>query len=170
MIEDEKLASQTVSDLKELGLSTLYLPDALYSYNVEFVRVLKIIKVVSIAVLIVTLFFISYFIIKIVLKSRNIYFSTLRILGASAKGTKALLNIELMTISHLAYVLFLLFMLVAGASMLNIEYINELAEYISFTDYILLYIVLLMMSRLITNRYSRKLFKNTVMNTYREEV
>lgn len=170
MIEDEKLASQTVSDLKELGLSTLYLPDALYSYNVEFVRVLKIIKVVSIAVLIVTLFFISYFIIKIVLKSRNIYFSTLRILGASAKGTKALLNIELMTISHLAYVLFLLFMLVAGVSMLNIEYITELSEYISFTDYILLYIILLMMSRLITNRYSRKLFKNTVMNTYREEV
>ncbi|NLC48228.1 MAG: ABC transporter ATP-binding protein [Tenericutes bacterium] len=170
MIEDEKLASQTITELKEYGLSTLYMPDALFNYSQEFLRILKIIKVVSLAVLIVTLFFISYFIIKIVLKSRNVYFSTLRILGASAKGTRALLNIELLVISHLSYILFICFMIVSLDFALNIEYIKNLAEYITPYDYSILYAILLLMSILITNRYSRKLFKNTVKNTYREEV
>ena len=170
IINDEKKVNETITLLHNYGLSTLYLPDVLYSNYGDVLRILKIVKVIAISLLLVTLFFISYFVIKLVLKSRNIYFSTLRILGSSASGTKSLLNIELLTISHLAYAVFVIFLYLINNSIIKFDYLMKLSTYVSLWDYIILYIILIFMSRLITNRYSRKLFKNTVMNTYREEV
>ena len=38
-----------------------------------------------------------------------------------------------------------------------------------FNDYLVLYFILIIMSILISVRYSSRLFKDSVMNTYREE-
>ncbi len=170
IIKDEKNHSETISSLEDYGIITLYLPDVLQSQSQDLMSALKIAKVVCIGLLVVTLFFISYFIIKLVLKSRNIYYSILRILGSSIKCTKSLLNIELLTISHLSYIIFVIFILLVKNSVINVGYITKLSNYIKIDDYIFLYVILILMTFLIGNRYSRKLFKNTVMNTYREEV
>ena len=45
-----------------------------------------------------------------------------------------------------------------------------MTTYFNLGDYILLYIMLVIMSLLIALRYARGLFKNTIMNAYREEV
>ena len=56
--------------------------------------------------LIITLFFISYFIIKIILKSRNVYYSIIRMLGGTKKITTEILLIELLLVANLAYLSF----------------------------------------------------------------
>ena len=168
-MKDDKLSEQTMNELKDLDLTTLYVKDTLNETS-EIVRILNIVKVVSMTIMIIVLFFISYFIIRIVLKSRNIYYSTLRILGSSYNATKSILNIELITISHIAYVIFLIFLLLVKYSVIESSYIKNLLDYVNIYQFILVYLIILLMSRMITNRYSRKLFTNTVMNTYREEV
>ena len=169
-IKDEKIVRDTLRELNHLGFETLYMPDVLYSLVSDSVAGLKIARMLVLVILFITLFFISYFIIKLVFKSRNIYYSTLRILGSSFKTTKSLLNIELLTLAHLSYLVFIIFLLLVKLSIINNELLLDLSTYMGIGNYILLYILLLLMSLMITMRYSRKLFKDSVMNTYREEV
>ncbi len=169
-IKDEKIVRDTLRELNDLGFETLYMPDVLYGLVSDSVAGLKIARMLVLVILFITLFFISYFIIKLVFKSRNIYYSTLRILGSSFKTTKSLLNIELLTLAHLSYLVFIIFLLLVKLSIINNELLLDLSTYMGIGNYILLYILLLLMSLMITMRYSRKLFKDSVMNTYREEV
>jgi hypothetical protein len=66
-------------------------------------QTIQIFKVIVTAGLLIALFFISYFVIKIILKSRNTYFATIRMLGATKKISKQLLDIELFIIYPKAY-------------------------------------------------------------------
>ena len=116
------------------------------------------------------LFFISYFIIRIILKSRNIYYTTLRMLGATYKSVRRILDIELFLNSTLAYTSVLVIINLAKWGIIKIEYITKLASFIGLKEYILMYVIIALMSRLISRRFSRKLFKNTTISTYNEEV
>ena len=120
--------------------------------------------------LVFVLFFISYFIIKIILKSRNTYFSVLRMLGANKNVCKQLLIIELLVITNLSYFLFLALAELNKTNFLNINFINTVNTYFKLNDYIVLYLILTIMSLLISIKYANKLFKNSVMSVYREEV
>ncbi len=168
-MKNSKQSKETIKELETLDLKVLYIKDTL-SDNNEILRIYNIIKVIGMSIMIIVLFFISYFVIRLVLKSRNIYYSTLRILGSSYSTTKSLLNIELLTISHIAYIIFLIFLILVKYSIIENAYVNKLLEFVNIYQFIFLYLVIFLMSRLITNRYSRKLFTNTVMNTYKEEV
>lgn len=156
--------------LEGLGFDTLKIKDALNNDGADTVKVLKIVKLVVTVILIVTLFFISYFVIKLILKSRNVYFSTLRILGATARNTKRILDIELLINSSLAYITYIGFILLIKNDILNITFIKNIVEYLNMGDYILMYIILILMSYLISTRFSSKIFKKSAMKSYREEV
>ena len=169
-IKNVKNVRETINSIEELGYTTLYMPDVLNNFASDSIAGLKIVKMLVLVILFITLFFISYFIIQLVFKSRNVYYSILRILGSSLKCTKSLLNIELLTLAHLAYFIFIMFLLFIKSSVVNMPLLKDLSTYMTLNNYFILYIVLLMMSLFITFRYSRKLFKDSVMNTYREEV
>ena len=167
-VKDINKIDETVSKLNDMGYHTLKIKDTLVtdSYS-KIVRVLKIFVTV---VLVVVLFFISYFIIRIILKSRNIYFSILRMLGASKKVCLDLLITELLVVSNISYFIFLFIAELNRRKYFEIGFINTVNTYFNTNDYIILYIIIMIMSLLISLRYSRKLFKNSVMNTYREEM
>ena len=99
--EDEKKLDETIESLKEMGFDTLPMRDSLFKDGGELIQVINLMKTFMMAMLIVALFFISYFIIRIVLKSRNAYYTTLRTLGASRKISKQLLDMEPVSYTHL---------------------------------------------------------------------
>ena len=158
------------NELDRLGYSTLQIRKTLDNMLGEAVKAIKIIKLVVTVILIITLFFISYFVIKLILKSRNVYFSTLRILGANFKHLKQVLNIELFMDATLAYITYIILTLLVKYKVIYVKFINNILEYLTMRDYILMYIILILMSYLIGARYARKIFKNSAMKTYREEV
>ena len=161
----------TLSDeLENLGYSTLQIRKTLNNLASETLKVLKILKLVVTVILIITLFFISYFVIKLILKSRNVYYSTLRILGANSHHVKRILDIELFSDATIAYAVYILLTLLVKYNYLNIKFISNIMEYLSLRDYILMYIVLIVMSYLISTRYASKIFKKSAMKSYREEV
>lgn len=167
-VDDIQKINQTVNALEEAGFHTLMIKDTLTTLDsAEIVRIVKLLVTIF---LIIVLFFVSYFIIKIILKSRNIYYSILRMLGSSKKTCRELLIIELFTVSNLSYFVFLVIAECNRHHFLHIDFIDTINTYFQYKDYILLYIIIVGMSILISLRYARKLFKTSAMNAYREEV
>lgn len=158
------------NELESLGYETLEMRFALNNDGENAAKIIKIVKLVVIVVLVITLFFISYFVIKLILKSRNIYFSTLRILGGRVKNIKRILDIELFVNSSLAYLLYIFIVLLVKYNILEIRFIKNMIDYLYLSDYIFMYLILIFMSYLISSRYASKLFKSSAMNSYREEV
>lgn len=167
-VNDIENINGVVKRLENAGYRTLMIKDTLVEEGaVEMMRILKLIVTCA---LVVVLFFISYFIIKIILKSRNTYFSILRMLGASKNVCRELLIIELFVITNLSYFIFIGLAELNKTSLLNVKLIDTVNTYFRFNDYIILYVVLILMSLLISIKYASKLFKNSVMSVYREEV
>ena len=169
-VKDVKIIDETMQELENLGVIPKKVTDFKMNEEEIYKRIIKIIKVIVTIVLIIVLFFISYLIIKIILKSRNIYYTTLRMLGATYKNVKRILDIELFVNSTLAYSVLMLFIHLAKSNIIHLKYIAKLSEYLSIREYVLMYIVLIAISRLISAKFARKLFKNTAINTYNEEV
>ena len=158
------------NELENLGYHTLQIRKTLNNDGEDVAKVIKIVKLVVTVCLVITLFFISYFVIKLILKSRNVYFSTLRILGATSSQTKKILDIELLVNSSLAYIIYILFVLLSMNDIIDISFIKNSMEYLNIIDYVLMYLILMVMSYLISTRFSSKLFKKSAMKSYREEV
>ena len=162
--------SELANILEDMGYETLEMRKALNNEGETAAKVLKIVKLVVTVILVITLFFISYFVIKLILKSRNVYFSTLRILGSTIGETKRILDVELFINSSLAYITYILFILLVRNDMVKINFIKEASEYLNIIDYVFMYLILIFMSYLISQRFSSKLFKKSAMKSYREEV
>lgn len=168
-VKDKEIVRDTMKELNNLGFKTMYVSDALIK-DTEFNQILAILRTVVVIILIVVLFFVSYFIIKLILKSRNIYFSTIRMLGASKKTSNDLLKIDLFTVINIAFICYISFILLVNYNYIKFDYMKNLITYLNVYNYLIIYIILIIMSYLIANRFSRKLFKKSAMKTYRDEV
>ncbi len=169
-VKDTKTVDETINELENLGITAKKVVDFKLNQGETEQRIIRIIKVIVTIILIIVLFFISYIIIKIILKSRNIYYTTLRMLGATYKNVKRILDIELFTNSTLSYIILLLFIYATRTNIIDIESISKLSEFLTIKEYVLMYVILECISILISNKFARKLFKNTTINTYNEEV
>ena len=168
---DKVVNVDSVSDmLEDMGYKTLEMRLSLNNDGDSIGQVIKIVKLVVTILLVITLFFISYFVIKLILKSRNVYFSTLRILGARVSQVKRILDVELFVNSSLAYYSYIIFILLVNKDIIRIKFIKDSIEYLKFSDYVLMYLILVIISYLISFRFSSRLFKGSAMKTYREEV
>lgn len=161
---------KTADELKSLGFNTYVIKDMMISPMGEFAGVIRILKVVSFFISIIVLFFISYFIIRIVLKSRNVYYSIIRILGSTRRVSKHLLMLELFNDITISFSSFIILIILCSRNIIKVSFIKSLIGYFDLKDYIIVYLILSLMSILIASRYSRKLFKASALETYREEI
>ena len=169
-VQDANLIDETMLQLESLGINPKKVTDFKINSDEMYMAMMRILKVIVTIVLIIVLFFISYLIIKIILKSRNIYYTTLRMLGATYKNVRKILDIELFINSTLAYISLLLFLWSVNMDFISLEYVKELSGYLTLKEYIGMYVILVCIAKLISIRFSKKVFKNTAINTYYEEV
>lgn len=168
-VDDVKNIQSVKKYLDKSEYQALYIKDSKVSLNGGISEVLKIFKVVAVAFLFIVLFFIAYFVIRIIEKSRNVYYATLRILGATKRVLKNIITIELFTVYHIAFILVMSLIILISKGVINSPDINDLINYLTLKDYIIVYLVCFVMSILISLRYSRKLFNSSAMKTYRDE-
>lgn len=165
-VKDIKKIDTTIQELNDLGYKTLAIKDTLVNSGV--VEALRIFKIIITIILVTTLFFISYFVLRIIMKSRNTYFSTIRMLGATKKIAKNLLIIELLTASNIAYFITLGFVYLGKINVFSLKFVDTICTYLNVYDYIILYVVLIMMSYLISQKFSKKLFKSSAVSAIKE--
>ena len=166
-VKDVRIIDETLDALNK-DYNTLAIKDVLVQQ--ETAVIVRILKIIVTIILVVTLFFITYFVIKLILKSRNIYYTTIRMLGSSKKVARQLLVIELFVISNLAYFSFMGCLYLNKINIISYNLFNTINDFLIFKDYLLLYIILIILSFLTSEKYATKIFKNSVMNSYREEV
>ena len=166
-IKDLEMVNKKIEDL---GYNTLKLRDSKQDEMKTIKQVFKIFKLIVTAILIITLFFISYFIIKIIYKSRNSYYTTLRTLGSTKNVCISILRNELFNLATITYSLFILLIYLVKNDILKFNYIKNLSNYVNISDYIIVYVILLVLSISISHRYGRKIFKNSIIKTYGERI
>ena len=165
-VKDVRNIDKTMNELND------YVSFSLNSVKQDgaLVQVIKIVKTIIITVLVIVLFFVSYFVIKLIIKSRNKYFTTIRILGGSYIEVKRLLQIELLNVTNIVYLVFLVISLFIKNDIIVSESIKNMLFYINLKEYVIVYLILSLMSYLTSSRCSRKIFKRSVITTYNEEV
>ena len=167
-VKDKELVHDTANEINKLGYETIVIKDTLV--EIGFAQYIRIMKLIITIALVVTLFFISYFIIRIILKSRNTYYSIIRMLGGTKNITTELLMIELMLVANIAYFIFIGLEYINFLGMIKVGILTDVYEVFKFNDYIILYFIIVGMAFLSSMRYSRKLFKDSVMKSFKEEV
>lgn len=167
-VKDEVKINDTINDLINLGYSTYAVKDMLINESATMTYIYNIINLVLMIIILVAMFFISYLIIKLILKSRKNYYTIIRILGGSKKNCKSILKIELYTILNIAFIIitFLVYMIVNG--MIDISLRSSL-KLLNIKDYVLIYILIFALTYLISVRFGRFIFKESAIKTYNEE-
>jgi hypothetical protein len=166
-VSDSKAIDKTALKIQELGFEPLVLKNYLQDYGGE--EISRIVQIPLLIIFVVGIFFVAYFVTRLILKSRGVYFTILRILGLDKENTKRILDIELFTVVTISYGLVLGFFTLVSQQIIKIEYDRSLIQYLTVGDYILLYAVLLFMAFLLSRRFARRLFKKSAMVTFREE-
>lgn len=173
---NEQESDTTQAALNEKGFTTMAVKDSLSDATGGLGGMLGLMSYGRLALEFIVLFFIAYAVIRLIMRSRNSYYSTLRILGASKKNTYNILKVELVLMMLVAYGIDVLFALLVNKGVLQeitgagLEEITRLLYYLTPLDYGILGALLLIMSLLIADRYSRHIFEKSAMTTIREGV
>ncbi len=170
LTEDTRMTKETAKAIEDAGYKTFVVSEGKVDYDQDFALILNILRGFMLAAVLIVLFFITYFIVKLILKSRNIYFSTIRMLGATKDNCSSLLKIELFVIFNLAYFLCAGFAVLAKKEVVDAGMVTEIIGYLTAGDFVILYIILCVMSFLLAARYAKQLFGKSAMNAYKEEV
>ena len=80
------------------------------------------------------------------------------------------MDIELFTNATLAYLTYIALIVLVKNEVIYVRQVANIIAYLKLNDYIIMYVILIVMSYLISTRYASKIFKKSAMKTYREEV
>ncbi len=171
-LESDLYNRETRDLLEEAGFNTLYLNETADKQSAIEKALMGAMRIIVLVLLLGVLFFVVYFITKLIMKSQNVYYSTVRMLGGNEKACSGTLLAELLVIFHIAFAICLAVLLKVRllGSVIMPAYFIRLVRYIEPWDYVILYVVVLGMTILLAYRYSSQMFKKTAMNAYREEV
>lgn len=165
-VKDLSMMDDTLDALKTMGYTTLPLKDAKVTTNNDLV---SIIQVPIIILIMVGLFFVAYFVIRLILRSRKGYFGILRMHGLTKRSIRRILDVELFTVLNIAFGIFLIAVILVRCHVIDIEYVSTLIQYMHVYDYIILYAILVFMSWLIALMFAGRLFRKTAIRVYKEE-
>ena len=169
ILGNETKSADTLAALRNAGYKPFALKNALSDVTGGFSFVIKLLSIASLIIEFIVLFFIAYAVIRLIMKSRNSYYSVLRILGADKKCTDNILKAELLVMMVISYIIDLVLVYLVKSNVIAVKTISVALDFMTVPDYILLFVALAGMSLLIARRYSRKIFSKTAMNVYREE-
>ncbi len=171
---NERDSDETQRALNDKGFTTLAIKDSLTDETGGLGGVMNLMTYARLALEFLILFFIAYAVIRLIMRSRNSYYSTLRILGATKSNTDTILRTELILMMLIAYGVDIALVVLVKKGILQdliqmeLKEVEKLLYYLTPFDYGLLGAVLLFMSLLIANRYSRRIFTKSAMKAFRE--
>lgn len=166
-VDDTKNTEGMQDMLERGGYHTLVLRD--HIYNFIDTEIVSIIQLPMAFIVCLAVFFIAYFVVRLILKSRGVYFATLRMLGMGKEAARRIMRVELILVSMIAYALFVLFIYLNRIGVVNSSQLKDHLTYLTARDYVILAGILLVMAVLISDRFMRTIFRSSAMGTYREE-
>lgn len=167
--EDPLEAGNLETTFTEEGYHALSISNSSSAVQDAANAVMRFFNRIKLVVEFVVLFFIAYAVIRLIMRSRNPYYSTLRILGANRKSMDRILKIELVVMMAISYAFSVGLSVLVRLGVLNVPFAGSMLSFFTPLDYVILGVLLLIMSALIARRYSRRIFGKSAMKVYREE-
>ena len=173
---NEQESEETKDALLEKGFTTMIIKDSLSDSSGDVGEMLDLMAYGKLLLEFVILFLIAYAVIRLIMRSRNSYFATLRMLGATKGNITNILRTELVLMMLIAYGVVVLGAVLISQGVLQsitgsgMKEITKLLYYLDPLDYGILGVLLLFMSWLIGGRHSRHIFEKSAMKTFREGV
>lgn len=166
-VDDTKNTEGMKDMLERGGYHVLVLRDHINNFMDE--ETVSIIQLPIAVIVCLAVFFVAYFVIRLILKSRGVYFATLRMLGMGKDPARRIMRVELILDCLIAYALFVLFIYLNQTGIIYYDKLLDYTTYLTLRDYIILAVILLVMAVLISGRFMRSIFKRSAMGTFREE-
>ncbi|MBR0374720.1 MAG: ABC transporter ATP-binding protein [Mogibacterium sp.] len=166
-VDDTKNMDGMKDMLQRGGYHTLVLKDHIYNFMSE--ELVTIIQLPMSVIVCLAVFFIAYFVVRLILKSRGVYFATVRMLGMGKQPARRIMRVELVLVCSIAYAMFLLFIYLTRIGVLQSQKLLDYLTYLTARDYFALGAILLFMAVLISGRFMRTIFKSSAMGAFREE-
>lgn len=165
-VDDVNNIDEVMMSLEEMGLNTLALKDTLALEN-SSAKFFRLMNLLSIIVIIIALLAISSVIINLVFRSRNKYFAIVRMLGGSMKLNRTLINLELSFVATIAYI-----------GVIAVYVFNhfkpifhfDVFRFVKYYHLTAIYIVILLLTYILARKFSKKIFKDSMISTYNMEV
>ncbi len=167
LVDDTRNIDGVKDMLERGGYHTLVLKDHIFNFMDE--EIIGVIQIPMSVLLCLAVFFIAYFVIRLILKSRGVYFATVRMLGMGRKPARRIMRTELVLVCLIADAVFLLFIYLNHLGVIYSEKLMNYLLYLTTRDYIILALILLLMAVLISGRFMRSIFRSSAMGAYREE-
>lgn len=175
-LENEQDSDETKQALSDIGFNALAIKETLSDSTGEIGEVLDFMTYGRLALEFIILFVVAYAVIRQIMRSRNSYYSILRMLGADKRNIDNILRVELVFDMVMAYGLDVLFAILVNKGILQdltgqkLSGISKMLYYLTPADYIILGVALIFMSLLIANIYARNIFTKSAMKAFREGV
>lgn len=167
--DDYKKVEEVVKELKNLGYDTYPVKDTNILPS-AIVKLYDFINYIGIGFIIIALFFVSYFVITLVLKSKTTYYAVVRILGGNIKLNKQLIKLELFNSMTLAFIITILLSVLSYNKVINIVQLTNAIRFLKPIHFIIIYVVMFIFSLLLSHKYSKKIFKDSMITTYNREI
>lgn len=169
-LKDVEALDATMDQLKAWGYNPLYVRAALQNDNGSVSVFINIGRTIVFAFSITALFFVCYFVIRLILNSRQSYYAIVRILGGSNKAIRNLILIELFTVGNLAFVTVCGSLIANRLGYLPLALFTTAVGYINVLDVVILYVIISLIIVWLALRISRTLFAKSAIQIYREGV
>ncbi len=167
--DDYKRVDELVNKLRDMGYNVYPVKDT-NTLPSAIVKLYDFINYISIGFIILGLFLVSNFIISLVLKSKTTYYAVVRILGGNIKLNKNLISLELFNCMNIAFILTIILTFLNLYKVIDIEALNNAIRFLKPIHFVAVYIVLIIFSQLLSRRYSKKIFKDSMITTYNGEI
>lgn len=169
--ENTKIAQDLMSELRTKGYNVLLTSDTVNSnFDSTFSLINGIITTIFILVLFVALFGISYFVLNLIQKSRNTYWATVRMLGGRIRDIRQMITIELFLTFNLAFIVVATVVYLLKDTQFYQDNLEATVVLYKKSDFVVLYILLLVVTLVLSRFISGKLFKKSALSVYREDV
>lgn len=116
-------------------------------------------------------FFVAYFILRNIMRSKKQDYIILRSIGATKILIKRVVFFEIFIISTLTYITTLLLSILSKK--ITIKFISkaliQLFKYYRYIDYVYIYLIIILLAFLLNRRFNKKIFSDSVMTTFKGE-
>ena len=128
-VDDTKNIEGMKDMLERGGYHVLVLRDHINNFMDE--EIVNIIQLPIAIIICLAVFFVAYFVIRLILKSRGVYFATLRMLGMGKRPACRIMRVELVLVCMISYALFILFVYLSRTGIINSEQLTNYFTYLT---------------------------------------
>ena len=164
--QDEKTVDEVADRLAELGYNTLKIRDTVFNGYGSTVVFLNIFRTMVTALFATALFLSSYFIVRLIMRSRQTYYAIVRILGGDQKAVNQLVVIELLMVGNLAYLALLAIVTADRYKILDLGILSKTLGYLNLGDWLIMYGIAGILIIALAARVAKTLFGATALQVY----